>query len=96
LGALLTSWLGVTETNFDNLWLLVLIANSSTLLPLIFISWLPAKDPQIAEAETSNGQILEPAEVIEQNKSISLDKQGYFPNVIPEFVIQPATEAKKD
>jgi folate/biopterin transporter len=96
LGALLTAWLGVTETNFDNLWLLVLIANSSTLLPLIFISWLPAKDPQITEAETSNGQILEPAEVIEQNKSISLDKQGYFPNVIPEFVIQPATEAKKD
>jgi folate/biopterin transporter len=96
LGALLTAWLGVTETNFDNLWLLVLIANTSTLLPLIFISWLPAKDPQATEVEINNSQILEPAETIEHNKSISLGKQGYFPDVIPEFVIQSATEVKKD
>lgn len=41
LGALLTHWFGVTETNFDNLWLLVLLTNLSTLLPLPFINWLP-------------------------------------------------------
>jgi folate/biopterin transporter len=40
-GALLTHWLGVTETNFDNLWLLVTIANLSTLLPLPLLRWLP-------------------------------------------------------
>ncbi len=40
-GALLTHWFGVTETNFDNLWLLVLLTNLSTLLPLPFINWLP-------------------------------------------------------
>ena len=45
LGALLTSALGITETNFDRLWLLVIITNLSTLLPLPFLGWLPAKDP---------------------------------------------------
>jgi folate/biopterin transporter len=42
LGALLTYWLGVTETNFDKLWLLVLITNLSTLLPLPLLNWLPS------------------------------------------------------
>lgn len=47
LGAGLTHLLGVTESNFDNLWLLVLIANLSRLLPLPFLSWLPnEKDEQ--------------------------------------------------
>ncbi|MGB3492996.1 MAG: folate/biopterin family MFS transporter [Elainellaceae cyanobacterium] len=40
-GALLTSMLGVTETNFDNLWLLVVISNASTLLALPFLQLLP-------------------------------------------------------
>ncbi|MEB3883452.1 folate/biopterin family MFS transporter [Lyngbya sp. CCY1209] len=40
-GALLTHLLGVTETNFDNLWLLLTITNLSTLLPLPLIHWLP-------------------------------------------------------
>ena len=46
LGALLTSFLGVTETNFDRLWLLLLITNLSTLLPLPFLKLLPEGDPQ--------------------------------------------------
>ncbi len=41
IGAGLTHLLGVTETNFDKLWLLVVITNLSTLLPLPFLSWLP-------------------------------------------------------
>lgn len=45
-GAILMQWLGVTETNFDRLWLLVTIANISRVFPLIFINWLPSKDPQ--------------------------------------------------
>ncbi|MDY6784983.1 MAG: folate/biopterin family MFS transporter [Cyanobacteriota bacterium] len=40
-GALLTHWLGITETQFDRLWLLVVIANLSSLLPLPFLHWLP-------------------------------------------------------
>ncbi|MGL5196988.1 MAG: folate/biopterin family MFS transporter, partial [Chroococcales cyanobacterium] len=43
-GALLTHLLGVTETNFDKLWLLVVITNLTTLLPLMFIKWLPNGD----------------------------------------------------
>ncbi|MCM1984657.1 folate/biopterin family MFS transporter [Lyngbya confervoides] len=40
-GALLMHGLGVTETNFDRLWLLVLITNLTTLLPLPLLRWLP-------------------------------------------------------
>jgi folate/biopterin transporter len=43
-GALLMHLLEVTETNFDKLWLLVVITNLTTLLPLIFIKWLPDGD----------------------------------------------------
>ncbi|WP_414570224.1 folate/biopterin family MFS transporter [Nostoc sp. CCY 9925] len=50
-GALITHWLGITATNFDLLWLLVLITNLSRLLPLPFISWLPGAEEKI---ETSN------------------------------------------
>lgn len=45
LGALLTHWLGITEHNFDRLWLLVLITNLSTLLPLPLLNWLPQQVP---------------------------------------------------
>ena len=38
-------WLGVTSTNLDNFWLLVLICNLSTLVPLVLIGWIPAGDP---------------------------------------------------
>ncbi len=41
LGALLTQWLHVTETDFENLWLLVTITNLTTLLPLPLLFLLP-------------------------------------------------------
>ncbi len=41
LGAGLTHLLGVTESNFTNLWLLILIANLSNVLPLPLLKWLP-------------------------------------------------------
>ncbi|MBC6421444.1 MAG: hypothetical protein GDA43_04120 [Hormoscilla sp. SP5CHS1] len=41
----MTDWLGI---NFDNLWLLVVIANASTLVPLLFLGWLPASDDSLA------------------------------------------------
>ncbi len=46
LGALITYWLGITATNFESLWILVVITNLSTLLPLPFINWLPAAEEQ--------------------------------------------------
>ena len=41
LGAFLTYILGITETNFDRFWILIAIANLSTLVPLLIINWLP-------------------------------------------------------
>lgn len=40
IGAALTKVLGVTENNFDNLGLLTVICNLSSLYPLLFIGWL--------------------------------------------------------
>lgn len=51
-GALLMQGLGITEHNFDRLWLLVVIANVSTLLPLGFLHWLPAATTQVQEGGT--------------------------------------------
>jgi folate/biopterin transporter len=51
LGAGLTYILGVTEENFSNLWLLVLISNLSSLLPLPLVQWLPEQSPTTPEPE---------------------------------------------
>jgi len=40
-GALIMHSLGITETNFQQLWLLIVIANVSTLFPLPLLHWLP-------------------------------------------------------
>jgi folate/biopterin transporter len=58
LGAGLMHLLGITETQFDFLWLLVIISNLTTLLPLPFIRWLPAADSQ---GEIPAPQKLQPA-----------------------------------
>ncbi|MEO1069084.1 MAG: folate/biopterin family MFS transporter, partial [Cyanobacteria bacterium J06638_6] len=49
LGAVLTHWLGVTETNFDHLWQLVVITNLTTLLPLPLLFLLPNTSSQGTE-----------------------------------------------
>jgi len=64
-GALLTHWLGVTETEFDNLWLLVLLTNASTLLPLPLVGLLPngdpgAQPPPAREGEVRHSQAAQP------------------------------------
>jgi folate/biopterin transporter len=51
-GALLTHWLGVTDTNFENLWRLVLVTNLATLLPLPMLRWVP---DGTSEAEQERG-----------------------------------------
>lgn len=54
VGAGLTKYLGVTETNFDNLFLLTVICNLSSLYPLFFIGWLDDVGGQ-SEEETEKG-----------------------------------------
>ncbi|WP_019509395.1 folate/biopterin family MFS transporter [Pleurocapsa sp. PCC 7319] len=90
LGALLTSWLGVTENNFDKLWLLVTITNLSTLLPLPFLGWLPAGDPQ---EEAVNE--LAPAEA-PLHSSGALIEANIMPDLVPEFVINSNPNNKTD
>ena len=69
LGALLTQWLHVTETDFENLWLLVTITNLTTLLPLPLLFLLPSasasSDAELAESSVGptnpNSSSPEPA-----------------------------------
>lgn len=81
LGALLTHFLGVTETNFDNLWVLVTIANFSTLLPLPLIGLLPAGDPNHVET-----QALPPTELYQHHTPGSMSDQAFMPELVPEFI----------
>jgi folate/biopterin transporter len=69
-GALLTHWMGITDTQFERLWLLVTITNLATLLPLPLLHWLPETAPipedakVFAAAETSLTTGLTVAEIV--------------------------------
>jgi folate/biopterin transporter len=91
LGALLTAWLGVSETNFDHLWLLVIITNLSTLLPLPFLGWLPATDPK----EISD-KSFPPAEALERHTTGAIAGQQFMPDLVPEFVANTTSEFQKE
>ena len=73
-GALLTHLLGVTEHQFENLWILVIITNVSTLLPLLFLNWLPnlSREP---EGENYDSQVL-----ISQRTGLH-----HVPEFVPEY-----------
>ncbi|MBW4664577.1 MAG: folate/biopterin family MFS transporter [Chroococcus sp. CMT-3BRIN-NPC107] len=80
LGAGLMHLLGITQTNFDNLWILVLIANLSTLLPLPFLHWLPNKETAPALHET----------ITNRQTGIIPD---WMPEFVPKELIKPAKES---
>lgn len=84
LGSLLTHWLGITEQHFDSLWLLVVIANLSTLLPLFLLGWLPDGDPQAERTPQ-----LPPAEVYERRTPGAIGDAGLMPELLPEWVSTP-------
>jgi folate/biopterin transporter len=85
MGALLTHWLGVTETNFDKLWLLVLITNISTLLPLPFVRWLPNSDPQILSSDGETQQKIPLSEAEHRAVGTAIE-QPFIPDLVPEFI----------
>jgi folate/biopterin transporter len=89
IGALLTHWLGVTETNFDKLWLLVVITNASRLLPLPFLRWLPAADPQLDIQDVGASRTLPQAGVFEHHAPGSQAEQPFLPDLIPDFMCTP-------
>lgn len=84
LGAFLMRGFGITQNNFDLLWLLVVIANVSTLLPLPFLTWLPADE-----------QTLQPVPVLEDTTAVKEIGQTLLPNLselVPQSLRQPAEE----
>jgi folate/biopterin transporter len=82
-GAILTHFLGVTDTNFDQLWLLVLITNLGSMLPLIFIKLLPDQDPQLTMEIAGS---IPPASVIEHQQTGIVGNQSFMPNMSPELL----------
>ncbi|GAB4134224.1 MAG: folate/biopterin family MFS transporter [Cyanobacteria bacterium J069] len=70
LGAGLMHWLGVTEDNFSNLWLLVILTNLSTLLPLPFLGWLPGPEDETIEIHTPTPLVVQP--VVELGEGVGV------------------------
>ncbi|PAX60290.1 folate/biopterin family MFS transporter [Brunnivagina elsteri] len=75
LGAGLMHLMGITESNFDNLALLVIITNVSTILPLPFLNWLPAADSKATTGTFPPG--------IGQTH-----EQSLIPEFVPELILQ--------
>ena len=82
-GAILTHLLGVTDTNFDKLWLLVLIANVGSMLPLIFINLLPNEDPQLI---TTTSKLIPPSSASEHQQTGIVGNQSFIPSMLPELL----------
>ena len=62
IGAFMTKQLGITESNFDNLALLSIICNLTSLYPLFFINWLDevgSVSEQDIENEESNSTVID-------------------------------------
>jgi folate/biopterin transporter len=58
IGALMTKWAGITDSNFDNLAWLTIICNITSLWPLIFIGWLDEVGVlSEAEIEADDGSV---------------------------------------
>ncbi|MEK0191034.1 MAG: folate/biopterin family MFS transporter [Oscillatoriales cyanobacterium] len=94
-GAVLTHWLGITDRNFDNLWLLVLITNLSTLLPLPFLSWLPAEDTENGEPNNQNTLPLLEAEMGSTKPTGQHFMPEYFPDLVPTVISESRTADSK-
>lgn len=93
LGAVLTHVLGVTESNFDNLWLLILIANLSSVLPLPFLQWLPDEQSRDLDPTNPTNQILKTNSILSESQSVEIQHNiqqltGEFISDRPEAVFQ--------
>jgi folate/biopterin transporter len=101
MGAGLMHLLGVTESNFDRLWLLVVITNLSTLLPLPFLGWLP--DTQVQDSifsGESSAQTVLPASAAQSLESMPTVAHLADNPLVPELVMAtggaPGEETQDD
>jgi hypothetical protein len=58
----LMHWLQVDETHFANLWIVVMITNLTTLLPLPLIGWLPGAETEDDQASAPEGLAMAASE----------------------------------
>lgn len=94
-GALLTHLLGITDRNFDNLWLLIVITNLSTLLPLPFLNWLPADSTESSDPNNQKSlPVLEP-EPGSSKPGGQHFMPEYFPDLVPTVRSQSRTADSK-
>ncbi len=94
-GAILTHWLGITDRNFDNLWLLVVITNLSTLLPLPFLAWLPAESTESDDPNYRQSlPVLEP-EMGSSKPGGQHFMPEYFPDLVPTLRSESRTKDSK-
>jgi folate/biopterin transporter len=85
-GAVMMHWLGITEHNFANLALLVVITNLTTLLPLPFLSWLPGTSEAATHAAEAEA-LLHPVTTIEADPSAAKHLgQPFLPDLMAEFM----------
>ncbi|MEO6863515.1 MAG: folate/biopterin family MFS transporter [Microcoleus sp.] len=82
-GAVLTHWLGITDRNFDNLWLLIVITNLSTLLPLPFLNWLPAESTESGDPNYQQSLPVLEAEIGSAKPGGQHFMPEYFPDLVP-------------
>jgi hypothetical protein len=65
------------------------ITNASSLLPLPFLGWLPAADPQIEIEPVGTAGSLPQTEMFEHHLPGSQAEQPFLPDLIPEFMRTP-------
>ncbi len=94
-GAIITHWLGITDRNFDNLWLLVVITNLSTLLPLPFLNWLPADSTESGEPDYQHSLPVLGAEMGSSKPGGQHFMPEYFPDLIPTSIPESRTADSK-
>lgn len=93
-GALLMHWMGITENNFSNLALLVVITNLSTLLPLPLLGWLPNAE-ETADAKAASALQPVPAALdLDPSASKHLE-QPFIPDLVTELVNTSHRESEK-
>jgi folate/biopterin transporter len=83
-GALLTHWLKVTETDFTNLGMLIVISSLSTLLPLPFLGWLPGAEEENAHEQVS--YTVQPFPAMESDVATVHVGQPFLPDLVSELV----------
>jgi folate/biopterin transporter len=85
-GAFLMHRLGITDHNFSNLALLIVITNLTTLLPLPLLGWLPGAGET---PEVSTDPAVQPLSAIEADASATKHlSQPFLPDLMTEFVHQ--------